>query len=109
MESNHEVFLYVGLKLLIGLVCLFATIYQCVILFRNFNSKDTIRKNTEVPIPDQLLSSTVIVCSDPPNTNISQDIVKQSVGMEPGKFSFKSVGKMKTIFKVGLYLCNGHK
>ena len=67
-----------------------------MILFENFDSKDTIRKHKEVYEEGEFLTSTVVICSEPPNNNISQDIVKRSI------LNGTSVGKLRTLFKVKL-------
>ena len=76
--------------------------YQSVLLFKNFNQKDTVTKSSEIFIKEEFLTATIVICSDPPNLDISQDIVQQT-SHDGTNFTLKSLPKMKTIFKVNFF------
>ena len=85
--------------MLIGLLCFGLTVYQCVLLFENYNKRDTVSKSSEIHIKEEFLTATIIICTDPPNLNESHDIIKETVH-DGTNFTLKSPQKMKTIFKV---------
>ena len=55
LSSNYvTIKTFTGLKILISLFCFGASFYQSFVLFDNFKSKDTLRKNTKMTYPDNL-------------------------------------------------------
>ena len=79
-----------------GMICFGATIYQSFVLFENFKSRDTIRKNSEVHILDNFTTPMIVVCSDPGNTTpedtlIELDEAAYATGLIPRIKTFKTV------------------
>ena len=61
---------------MISLFCFGASFYQSFVLFDNFKSKDTLRKNTEVTYPDNYTTPMIIVCSDPGNQKPEEPLIE---------------------------------
>ena len=88
-----------GLKLLISLSCFVATFYQSFLLFDNFKSKDTLRKNSESYYPGNYTTPMLIVCSDPGNIDPEKPLIEMDesayvTGLIP------RIKTLKTVFKV---------
>ena len=88
-----------GLKLLISLSCFVATFYQSSLLFDNFKSKDTLRKNSESYYPGNYTTPMLIVCSDPGNIDPEKPLIEMDesayvTGLIP------RITTLKTVFKV---------
>ena len=97
-----------GFKLLISLCCFGATFYQSFVLFDNFKSKDTLRKNSESYYPGNYTTPMLIVCSDPGNTDpekplIDMDESAYATGLIP------RIKTLKTLFKVSEHYCTAQK
>ena len=94
-----------GLKILISLLCFGATFYQGFVLFDNFKSKDTLRKNTEVTYPNNYTTPMIIVCSDPGNTEPENPLIALNTdgdiyGLIPPVKTFTTMWKVDKIQKV---------
>ena len=77
LSSNYvTIKTFTGLKILISLFCFGASFYQSFVLFDNFKSKDTLRKNTEVTYPDNYTTPMIIVCSDPGNQKPEDPLIE---------------------------------
>ena len=77
LSSNYvTINTFTGLKILISLFCFGASFYQSFVLFDNFKSKDTLRKNTEVTYPDNYTTPMIIVCSDPGNQKPEDPLIE---------------------------------
>ena len=85
-----------GLKLLISLSCFGATFYQSFVLFDNFKSKDTLRKNSEIYYPDNYITPMIIVCSDPGHTNPEEALIE----MDDFAGTLPQIETFRTIYKV---------
>ena len=107
MFENHlEHITTAGLKLLISLSCLGATIYQSILLYDNYKSKDTLRKNSEIYYSENYTTPMIIVCSDPGNTNPEEPLIEMDndvYGIIP------QIKTFRTIYKVHFTLCNASK
>ena len=101
-------FSLVGLKLLISFSCFGATFYQSFVLFDNFKSKDTLRKNSESYYPGNYTTPMLIVCSDPGNTDPEKPLIDMDesayvTGLIP------RIKTLKTLFKVSEHYCTAQK
>ena len=95
-------FSLVGIKLLISFTCFGATFYQSFVLFNNFKSKDTLRKNSEIYYPGNYTTPMIIVCSDPGSTEpeeplIELDEINFVSGIIPRIKTFQTVYKVYTL------------
>ena len=91
-----------GLKISISLFCFGATFYQGFILFDNFKSKDTLRKNTEVTYPDNYTTPMIIVCSDLGNTEPKDPLIvlnkeADTSGLIPPVKTFRTMFKVHNV------------
>ena len=98
--NKYSIIQIAGLKISISLFCFGATFYQGFILFDNFASKDTLRKNTEVTYPDNYTTPMIIVCSDPGSTEPEEPLIEMDEmyvsGVIPRIKIFKTVYKVST-------------
>ena len=95
---NHLCVSPAGLKLLISLSCFGATFYQSFVLFDNFKSKDTLRKNSEIYYSENYTTPMIIVCSDPGNTNPEEPLIEMDTdvrGIIPQIKTFKTFYKVR--------------
>ena len=93
---------FLGFKLVISLFCFGATFYQSFVLYDNFKSKDTLRKNSENYFPGNYTTPMIVVCSDPGNLNPEGPLIEMDesyyvTGLIPRIKTFK------TVFKVYLF------
>ena len=93
---------FAGLKISISLFCFGATFYQSFILFDNFQSKDTLRKNTEVTYPDNYTTPMIIVCSDPGNADPEDPLIvlnneADTSGLIPPVKTFRTMFKVQSL------------
>ena len=93
------------MRILIGISCFGATIYQGLTLLNNFQSKETLRKNTEVYYPGNFTTPMIIVCSDPPNRDPSLDLFFMDAQINISGL-LPNVKTYKTIFKVNISSIN---
>ena len=92
--------LNVGIKLIIGIICISATIYQSILLLDNYNSKGTLVKNTEEFYAGPMETPNIVLCSDPPHNDPDTDFIREagpSWSSEPLKLK---IGRIKTALKV---------
>ena len=90
---------FAGLKILISLFCFGASFYQSFVLFDNFKSKDTLRKNTEVTYPDNYTTPMIIVCSDPGNQKPEEPLIELKKGADLSGL-IPPVRVFRTMYKV---------
>ena len=97
--NKHSNIQIAGFKISISLFCFGATFYQAFILFDNFKSKDTLRKNTEVTYPDNYTTPMIIVCSDPGNTEPEDPLIVLNTEADTSGL-IPPVKTFRTMFKV---------
>ena len=90
---------FTGLKIFISLFCFGASFYQSFVLFDNFKSKDTLRKNTEVTYPDNYTTPMIIVCSDPGNQKPEEPLIELKKGADLSGL-IPPVRVFRTMYKV---------
>ena len=67
--------LLLGLYLLIGFVCLCASVFQNGTLINNYFKYETVRKIDEIELEGPMYTPEIIICGDPPNLNINQSLI----------------------------------
>ena len=90
-------------KILIGISCLSVTLWQCLQLIDNFNSKETLRKTSDKFLDDDIMTPVIIICSDPPQQDFDQNMINWMDGVRP----MLSILKIKTMFKVSKSIHTG--
>ena len=97
---------FLGLEILIGLICLGMFSYQSILLVRNFNSGDTFRSSKELKVLGPMPSPMIFICQLPGSRNISDVALRVSpVWNSHTNFTIK---KIETAFKVLLRKMMSH-
>ena len=65
----------IGVYVLVSIACLGASIYQNVLLIKNYFNYDTVHKIEEKSVEGSMLTPDIIFCRDPPNFNASEDLI----------------------------------
>ena len=86
--------------MLIGIICISATIYQSVLLLENYNLKSTLWKNTAEINNGPIGTPTIVFCSDPPRDDSDDLFVRESGPSLTSEPINLQVGKIKTTLKV---------
>ena len=95
----------IGLYVLVGLACLTISIYQNIVLIKNYFKYDTVQKIDEMTVEGLMNTPEIILCRDPPNFNKSskmfQSIALHNFELETAVENFNpSVQKFNTFYKV---------
>ena len=86
--------------MLIGIICISATIYQSVLLLENYNLKSTLWKNTAEINNGPIGTPTIVFCSDPPRDDSDDLFIRESGPNQMSEPLNLQVGKIKTTLKV---------
>ena len=95
-------YVYLGTKLLIGIICISATIYQSVLLLENYNLKSTLVKNTAEINAGPIQTPTIVFCSDPPHGDSDALFIRESGSSLTSEPLNLQIGKIKTTLKVNV-------
>ena len=86
--------------MLIGIICIIATIYQSVLLLNNYNLKATLMKNTEELNTNPMETPNIVLCSDPPHNDPDTDFIRESGPSLTSEPLNLQIGRIKTALKV---------
>ena len=86
--------------MLIGIICIIATIYQSVLLLNNYNLKATLMKNTEELNNNPMETPNIVLCSDPPHHDPDTDFIRESGRSLTSEPLNLQIGRIKTALKV---------
>ncbi len=88
--------------MLIGIICISATIYQSVLLLENYNLKSTLVKNTAEINVGPIGTPTIVFCSDPPLDESGADFIRESRPSLTSRTLNLQIGRIKTTLKVNV-------
>ena len=90
--------------MLIGIICISATIYQSVLLLDNYNLKATLMKNTEELNSSPMGTPDIVLCADPPNHDPDTNFIRESGPSLTSEPLNLQIGRIKTTLKVNKHL-----